>query len=234
VCQAGLRLALVASLAALLEGYNPGAVSAQSSEGLLTAESVAGRPTAAWSMNEASGPTMFDAVGDADGTLSKVLVGAPGYSGTAYQFNGFSSYVSVPSSPALAPGSNDLAFTIHVKTGSLPTRGDFDVFRRGTSPGDFYKLEILQSGQAFCQFRGDKNGGTTQGIAAGPALADRKWHAITCTKTSTRIAVIVDGTAHWKLAAVGGIADTDRLIMGAHPNGDYFKGFLDEASITIG
>jgi hypothetical protein len=185
-------------------------------------------------MNEASGTTMFDAVGDADGTLWKVLVGAPGFSGTAYQFNGTSSYVSVPSSVALAPGSYDLSFTIHVKTGSLPTRGDYDVFRRGASPGDFYKLEILQSGQAFCQFRGQKNGGTTLGIAAGPALADRKWHAITCEKTSTRIAVIVDGGAYSKSASVGGITDSDRLIIGAHPGGDYYKGFLDEASITIG
>jgi hypothetical protein len=194
-------------------------------------------PTALWHMDETSGTTMHDSVGTTNGTLSNVILGVagdPATPGTAYQFNGVSSYVSVPSTPAIAPGSANISFTIHVQTGSLPTKGDYDLIRRGASPGDFYKLEILQTGHAFCQFRGDANGGTTRGITAGPVLNDQAWHTITCTKTSTSVSMTIDGTTYSKSVSLGGITDTDPLIIGAHPSFDYFKGVLDEASVTVG
>jgi hypothetical protein len=33
---------------------------------------------------------------------------------------------------------------------------------------------------------------------------------------------------------LGSITDTDPLIIGAHPNSDYYNGVLDEASVTVG
>jgi hypothetical protein len=191
-------------------------------------------PTALWHMDETGGATMYDSVGTTNGTLNNVTLGAPGFAGTAYQFNGTSSYVSVPSTPAIAPGSANITFTIHVNTGSVPTIGDYDLLRRGAYPGDFYKLEILQTGQAFCQFRGDANGGTTRGVTAGPYLADQAWHTITCTKTTTGLSVTVDDTTYSKSVSLGGITDTDPLIIGAHPGSDYYKGILDEANVTVG
>jgi hypothetical protein len=194
-------------------------------------------PTALWHMDETSGTTMFDSVGTTNGVIQNVLLGVagdPATPGTAYQFNGSTSYVSVASTPAISPGSANVSFTVDLNTGSLPVVGDYDLVRRGAYPGDFYKLEILQSGQAFCQFRGDANGGTTKGISAGPMLDDQAWHTVTCTKTATGISVTIDGTVYPKSVTLGSITDTDPLIIGAHPNSDYYNGVLDEASVTVG
>ena len=199
-----------------------------------TASTQASQPTALWHMDETSGSTMFDAIGSADGAIHNVQLGVAGMAGTAYGFNGSSSYVSVPSSPSVAPGSSNMSFTVDLNTGSLPTSGDYDLFRRGAYPGDFYKLELLQSGQAWCQFRGDANGGTSKGISGGPALNDNQWHTVTCAKTATQVMLTVDGTTYTATKNVGSITDTDPLIIGAHPGSDYYNGTLDEASISIG
>src|SRR5207245_951252 len=47
---------------------------------------------ALWHMDETSGTVMYDAVGNHTGTLHSVAVGQSGYLGTAFGFNGSSSY----------------------------------------------------------------------------------------------------------------------------------------------
>ena len=73
---------------------------------------------ALWHMDETSGTVMHDAVGSHTGTLHSVALGQSGYLGTAFGFNGSSSYVSVPSSSDLNPGSANITITIHLKTTS--------------------------------------------------------------------------------------------------------------------
>lgn len=198
------------------------------------AEAAASMTQSVWHMDERSGTVMADSTGTANGTLYHVALANPGFLGTAFGFNGTSSYVSVPSRPALNPGSAAISFTVHVKTGSLPLQGDFDLLRKGAYPNQFYKLEILKSGVAFCQFRGSTAGGTTRSVSGGPDLADQRWHTVTCGKTATAITLHIDGVAHVKQASIGSVAGTEPIVIGAHPGGDFYKGLLDEVSVTIG
>ena len=127
---------------------------------------------ALWHMDETSGTVMHDAVGNHSGTLYSVALGQPGYLGTAFGFNGTSSYISVPSASDLNPGSSNITITIHLKTTSAPATPDWDLIRKGkyTTTGGEFKMEYQPSGQASCGFKGSANyseltagPGTTQG-----------------------------------------------------------------------
>jgi hypothetical protein len=186
-------------------------------------------------MDETSGTTMFDSFGTHNGTLHSTQVGLPGFTKTAFGFNGSSSYVDVPSTADLNPGSANITFTIHLQTSGRPPPppADWDIFRKGlyTTKGGEWKMEFQQTGQASCGFEG--TGGYAE-LAAGPAINDGRWHTISCVKISTAIEVVVDGQVFSKAASVGSIANTADVVIGARPGSDWYKGQVDEASIQIG
>jgi hypothetical protein len=190
---------------------------------------------ALWHMDETSGTTMFDSVGTHSGTLHSTQVGLPGFTGTAFGFNGSSSYVSVPTAPNLNPGGANITITIHLKTSGTPPAppADWDIFRKGlyTTAGGEYKMEFQQSGQASCGFEG--SAGYAE-LVAGPSINNGQWHTVSCVKTSTAIQVVVDGQIFSKTANVGAIANTADVVIGARPGSDWYQGQLDEASIKIG
>jgi hypothetical protein len=190
---------------------------------------------ALWHMDETSGTTMFDSVGTHNGTLHSTQIGLAGFTGTAYGFNGSSSYVNVPTAADLNPGSANITITIHLKTSGTPpaSPADWDLIRKGlyTTTGGEYKMEFQQSGQASCGFKG--SAGYAE-LVAGPAINNGQWHTISCVKTSTAIQVVVDGQIFSKTANVGAIANTADVVIGARPGSDWTQGQLDEASIQIG
>jgi PKD repeat protein len=190
---------------------------------------------ALWHMDETSGTVMHDSVASHNGTLFNTQVGVPGFSGTAYSFNGSSSYVSVPTASDLNPGSSDITVTIHMKTTGTPPPppDDWDLIRKGNydTPGGEYKMEFQQSGEASCGFKGSANYAE---LIAGPALNNGQWHTIQCVKTSSAIQLIVDGQTFSQAANVGTIANTEPVTIGSHPGSDWYQGSLDEASIQIG
>jgi hypothetical protein len=190
---------------------------------------------ALWHMDETSGTTMFDSVGSHNGTLHSTQIGLAGFTGTAYGFNGSSSYVNVPTAADLNPGSAKITITIDLKTSGTPPAppGDWDVIRKGlyTTSGGEYKMEFQQSGQASCGFEG--SAGYAE-LVAGPAINNGQWHTVSCVKTSTAIQVVVDGQVFSKTANVGAIANTADVVIGARPGSDWYQGQLDEASIQIG
>ena len=190
---------------------------------------------ALWHMDETSGNVMHDSAGGNDGTLNNVALGLPGSAGTAFGFNGKSSYVSVPSTNALNPGSANITLTVRLKTTDVPppAPGDYDLIRKGTYAPTIseYKMELQHSGQVSCGFEG--SAGYNE-IIAGPRLNDGKWHKIECIKAPTAIQLIIDGKAHTQPANVGSITNTAPVVIGARPNGDHYSGALDEVSIQIG
>jgi Concanavalin A-like lectin/glucanases superfamily/Ig domain of plant-specific actin-binding protein len=217
-------------------------VTARNMEGAATASSgptavvLSASAVALWHMDETTGSTMFDSVGTHNGTLHSVQLGLPGFSGTAYGFNGSSSYVSVPSADVLNPHSANITITIHIKTTATPppSPDDWDVIRKGyyTSSGGEYNVELQHSGQASCTFKGSLN--YIEQFTAGPALNDGNWHTIQCIKTATAVELVVDGQVHSTPIAIGTIANTDPIDIGARPGSDWTQGTLDEASINIG
>jgi hypothetical protein len=194
---------------------------------------LSGCQVALWHMDELSGSVMHDSIAGHDGSLHSVALGQPGYLGTAFGFNGSSSYGSVPSSSDLNPGSSDITVTIHLKTTSAPAAPDWDLIRKGkyTTGGGEFKMEYQPSGQASCGFKGSS--GYSE-LMAGPALDDDDWHTVQCVKTSSAIKVVVDGQTFSKSATIGSIANDEPVVIGARPGSEYFNGSLDEASIQIG
>jgi hypothetical protein len=185
-------------------------------------------------MNESSGAIMYDAIGRDNGTNHNVQLGLPGFSGTAYGFNGKSSYVSVSSAYDLNPSSANVTVTIHLKTTGKPPPppADWDLIRKGNySNSGEYKMELEQTGQISCGFKG--TGGYKE-LTAGPAVNNGRWHTAKCVKTATAIEVVVDGQTFSKAAKLGSISNTAPLVIGAHPGNDWYNGALDEASLQIG
>jgi hypothetical protein len=188
---------------------------------------------ALWHMDETSGTVMADSSGNGNtGTLHSVTLGAAGVAGSAYAFNGSSSYVSVPNAASLSPGSANITIGFYLKTTSLPTSGDYDLVRKGVSTVQEYKIELLQTGQIQCTFRGSTSNHNAIG---GSGLNNGAWHHIQCIKTGTQVQLVIDGTvAATTSGTVGSITNTYAVDIGAYPGSDWYKGELDEASIAFG
>jgi hypothetical protein len=188
---------------------------------------------ALWHMDETSGTVMHDSAGGHDGAIHNVLLGVPGYVKTAYQFNGTNSSVTVPSVSALNPGTAKFTMIVHVKLSTRPASGDYDILKKGSysTAGGEYKMEILQSGQALCAFKGSLHYAQ---ISGGPNLATGHWYTITCTKTDTAVTLFVASKTFTNERAVGSIANTSAIGIGAAPGSDFYHGILDEVSLTTG
>jgi len=207
-----------------------------------SAANAASAPVATWHLDETSGSSALDAVGGHTGTIHNVTRGVPGFAGSAFRFDGRSSYVDVPSDPALNPGTARIQFTVHIRyTATPPSRSttDYDIVRKGTSSdsAQFYKVEIRPDNRAVCRFVGSKTSKTGILIHTGPTLNDGRWHTIGCTKTDTNISLVVDGKTFTKNGTVGSISNTGPLTLGAKPGktfSDFYNGDLDEVSVSFG
>jgi hypothetical protein len=186
---------------------------------------------AVWHMDEQSGTVMHDAAGGHDGTIHSATLGVSGFLHTAYGFNGTKAYVSVPSASALNPGSGSFTIVAHVKLTTRPSSGDYDIVKKGdySTGGGEYKVEILQNGQALCAFKGSLRYAQ---ITGGPNLATNHWYTITCKKTPTQVMLTVAGKTFTNIRAVGSIANTSPIGIGAGPGLDFYDGSLDEISLT--
>jgi hypothetical protein len=192
---------------------------------------------AKWNMDD-RGTTMTDSSGhNHNGTLHNVKTGQPGVSGTAFQFATKPAYVSVPSATDLNPVTSNFTITLHVRFPARPTStvGDFDVLRKGLSSteGGSYKIEILQSGKAFCDFRGSTHEGSLTGANA---LAANTWHTVVCTRTATSMTLTVDGSTVSKTVTTGTISNTGNLYIGAKNStgADQLTGSVDAVTIQKG
>lgn len=199
----------------------------------------AGRQVALWNMSD-SGATMHDSSGHGhDGDLHGVTTGRTGYTGTgkAFGFFGDPSFAQVPDSSELNPSTSTFSFTMHIKLRSRPSDGveDFDVLRKGlgSTEGGSYKLEILSSGTAFCDFRGSSADGS---VSSSAALSVASWHTVTCARTATAVRVTVDGHTRSRSVSTGTIKNSGSLYIGARSSqgGDQYRGTVDAVSVTKG
>jgi len=187
-----------------------------------------------WHMDETSGSTMVDSTGNHPGKVHNVALGQTadaGADGTAYGFNGKSSYVSIPTKGDLNAGSSDVHISFHLMTTTVPSKPDYDLFRKGQAPGQEYKVEMQPNGQVSCYFHGSAGSATVQ---AGPDLHDGVWHSIQCEKSSSAVKLTIDGTSHTNKKSVGSISNSFDMIVGAYPGGDFYEGAMDELTFTIG
>lgn len=187
-----------------------------------------------WHMDETTGTTMVDSTGNHPGTLHSVALGQPGdpaFPGTAYGFDGVSSYVSIPTADDLNAYTADVHIAFSLKTSTVPALPDYDLFRKGEYPGQEYKVELQPNGQISCEFRGSLKNAVIQ---AGPDLHDGAWHRVQCIKQATSITLTIDGMVWTKTVSIGSISSNYDMIIGAYPNGDQYEGLLDEVSFRTG
>lgn len=211
---------------------------------LLPSVAHAATDAALWHMDEPAGAdTMIDSSANGNnGTLINVVAGE-GTSGTAYNFDASASasYVNVPDSDTLDPGTADFSFTASVKFSIVPET-DYNVIRKGLGPaaGGNYKMEIKRKlvngvaiGRARCSFKdGAKK---VSALWKGANLADGAWHTITCEKTAGLIRLIVDGKSYTKSVILGSISNGSVLTLARNEDGDdQYGGFMDEVSVSIG
>jgi len=191
-----------------------------------------------WQMNETSGQMIDSSGNNNDGTPKDVV-----RTGSAYVFNGSTSYVLVPDSDSLDPEEKDITLRARVKVTDTPMDDDsYDIVRKGlvTTPGGDYKMEIKRTsnptvGKLHCLFKGD--GGTVDKEARRD-IVDGNWHTLECIKTSTSVVARVDGRSGSSKAAgsAGSIANGSAVLVGAKtadPLDDTFDGKMDFVSIDI-
>jgi hypothetical protein len=190
-----------------------------------------------WQMEETSGQ-MLDSSGNNNNGTPKDVV----RTGSAYVFNGSTSYVLVPDSDSLDPEGKDITLSAGVKVTDTPMDDDsYDIVRKGlvTTPGGDYKMEIKRAanptvGKLHCLFKGD--GGTVD-IVAPQDIVDGNRHKLECIKTSTSVVARVDGSVSTKAGSAGSIANASAVMVGAKtadPLDDTFDGSMDFVSIDIG
>src|SRR5215218_11066 len=206
---------------------------------LLAGTARAATPVAVWNMENPGAMTDSSGNGN-DGTTSAITRVSDGVSGSAYRF-GASSYVTVPDSDILDPGTADISVTAHVRFAKGPdaATGDYDLIRKGISSttGGEWKMEIFPGGAytspAFCLFK--DAAGKTASIRGTKNLAGGAWHTITCAKTATKISVTVDGVTGTSTVSLGSISNNQAVSVGRKlGGGDQYVGDMDEVRVEIG
>jgi hypothetical protein len=201
---------------------------------------------AEWHME--SLPQMTDTSGNGNhGTAQSTVTLTSGVNGNGYDFNPVNgaSYVTVPDSDTLDPGTADISVTAHVRFTVVPET-DYNVVRKGlgTAAGGYYKMEIKKKVKndvavawARCQFKGVRPDGTkaTTALMKGPNLADGAWHRIVCRKTATTIELAIDSKSYRKSSNIGSISNASTLTVARNEDGDdQYPGHMDEVSVNIG
>src|ERR671921_2783975 len=191
-----------------------------------------------WQMNETSGQ-MIDSSGNNNNGTSKDVI----RTGSAYVFNGSTSYVLVPDSDSLDPQGKDITLSAGVKVTDAPMDDDsYDIVRKGLagSPGGDFKMEIKRAadptvGKLHCLFKGDE--GTVDKVARRD-IVDGTFHTLECIKTSTSVVARVDGkSGSTKAGSAGSISNASNVMVGAKtadPLDDVFDGSMDFVSMEIG
>lgn len=202
---------------------------------------------AEWRMDEPPGATtMFDSAaagGANNGAITSVITGVPGLvGGNAYQFDGTTSYVTVPDNPSLDAGAANITLTATVKVEDGEILDDsYDLVRKGvtTTPGGEWKMEIKRSGtnttvgKLLCVFKG----GTKVAVQrqANIDIVDGRAHTLKCIKTASQVQAVVDGRTFTNVKAAGSIANDQPVILGSKsPGDDMLQGVLDQVMISIG
>jgi len=197
-----------------------------------------------WRMDEpANATTMRDSSPEANnGSITSVVTGRPGLvSGFAYDFNGTTSFVSVPDDSSLDPGSANitLSATVRVAVTTMPD-DSMDLVRKGvtTTSGGDWKMEIKRAsdptvGKLLCVFKG----GTKVAVqrSAGVDLVDGRVHRVQCIKTATQVKAVVDGRTFTTTKSAGSISNNQPVVLGSKVAGDdVLQGTLDQVSVNIG
>lgn len=202
-------------------------------------QKISNQGAAYWRMDETSGATIADSIGDHDGTHSGATLGQAGIIGLSTAFGGNPAHVSLPSSPITASSS----FTIEtrVRPTALPAanEGAYLLFRGNGHPTIFegFALAIYDGKYELVMSNPDTIG--QRYIMGGTATAGQ-WAHVTATfdRPTGRMRLYVDGkrvaqgtfASNMKLASTPTYMGRSGYNFGSGEG--WFNGRLDEMSVT--
>lgn len=210
---------------------------------MLAPPAAAATAGALWHMDESTGPLAHDSSGNGnDGMLFNVTLGRPGFVGSGFGFNGTDSKIVVQSSSSLNPGAQDFSYTAAVRLTVVPGVGDtYDVLRKGISSttGGEYKMEVANvKGAARARCLAKDAAGHVAKVTHSKSLADGQWHVITCSRSGNAWSTTVDGVVKSGIVSLGSVSNSKVLTIGSKnggkTGGDFYRGDLDEAAVSIG
>jgi hypothetical protein len=204
---------------------------------------------ALWNMSEKQGATVLVDSGPnhLNGTIGAHVV----LSGTAHTFpatikRGDGGTVDpkrldLVSSSLLNPGTATFSVTFRLRVPSVAASLG-NVMQKGQTgtPGGFWKVQLDGGhGRILCSFVSPTGSGS---IFNPKIIADNQWHVVTCRRTPTSVATIVDGVSATIAHPVGNISNTWPLSIGGksscsatpHHDCDYFIGNIDYVEVLKG
>lgn len=163
-------------------------------------------------------------------------MGIPGHTGTAYSFLRGRSWVQVPSSATLNPGTRDFLVSAWVLFQDVPGVDEtYDIVRKGVSytrEGEF-KLEIVDPGDVRCTVKDSARHearATTQGID----VSDGKWHYVGCGRVGASLVVVADDAVTVADSDLRWIGNTMPLAIGSKYGWeDQSNGRVDEVRVVV-
>lgn len=148
--------------------------------------------------------------------------------------------VQVADDPALAPGTRPFRLGAQVRLRPHQTSPGANVVQKGLygDPGGQWKLQV-DGGQGLpsCVVSGEVDGHRQRTrVTSSVSVADGLWHQVTCSRTGTGLAVLVDGeVTGWETAAPASVTTTAPVSIGGKNvlrGTDQFHGALDEVFFT--
>ena len=177
-----------------------------------------------------------------NGALHEVAV-----AGSAYSFNGTSSYIQTPASPTVNPDTSDFSYSVSINLpATLVFSHDISLVRRGSAKfsGAYYKMEMIYNSSTgvmslVCAFR-DQTGNRGFVSTNANTLNDGLWHTLTCSKTATSVSLNKGGLkTYTRAATLGNLSSTQPLNFGAEQITattfwEHFPGQMDNMTLTRG
>ena len=153
-------------------------------------------PHSYWPLDEASGTAAASAVlaneGTDNGTYSAVTLGQPGpFTGSAYKFDGSSSWVALPSGLVSSSGGQSVSLWFKTSTGGGILLGYADQpLSNGTAAHYTPALYLGPGGDLHGEFWN----GSAAPIATSSPVNDGKWHQVVLAASGTSQTLYLDGT----------------------------------------
>jgi len=166
-----------------------------------------------------------------------LVLGLPGHLGTSYGVSRSGSWIEVPSSPDLNPGTRNFRFSLWVNFKAAPEgRQSFDMVRKGlsyTTTGE-YKVEIIHDGRVRCTAK-DSTGHWARSIVWKTNVTDGRWHRIGCAREGDHWIAFADRQRESHDSRLRSISNDMSLSIGSkYGFEDLPDGRLDEVRLQIG
>jgi len=192
-----------------------------------------------WRLNEGSGTTAYDSVGDNDGTLVNGPVWTTGIVDGALSFDGIDDYVVISHHNDLNIGGNGKGFTAEAWIKTPNPNPSQQIIRKGGVDAIRYEFKTWESGTLLRFICYPYGTSYSVHVDATITADDGNWHHVAATKSASDnlLRIYFDGELAGTSTSTcpGTEASTAPLWIGTElnpePNAYWFKGTIDEVAI---